>query len=207
MPSTQALLGFTLASLVLILIPGPNLVYIVTRSATQGWRAGLASALGVETGTLAHLGLAAVGVSSLLAASPVAFAIVRYAGAAYLVYLAVRAFRSRSTLTFDADADAPRQPLHRVYADGVLVNVLNPKVALFFLAFLPQFISPSQPALPQLAVYATVFLALGLLLDLGYAALGGSARRLLDGRTGTARWSAPLTAGIYVALASYALLA
>jgi threonine/homoserine/homoserine lactone efflux protein len=205
MPSIEIVIAFTVASLVLILIPGPNLVYIVTRSASQGWRAGAISALGVETGTLAHLGLAALGVSSLLAASPVAFAMVRYAGAAYLVWLAFRALRSASELALDGAV--ARQPCYRVYADGVLVNVLNPKVALFFLAFLPQFLRPEAPVPPQLAVYGTVFLLLGLLLDLGYAALGGVVRRYLSTRTSGFGWTRLLVAGIYAFLATYAALA
>lgn len=202
------MVGFVVASLVLILIPGPNMIYIVTRSAAQGWRAGLVSALGVESGTLAHLGLAAVGISSLLVASPVAFNLVRYAGAAYLVWLAVSSLRAmRRPAGLSVDESVPRRPLIRVYADGVLVNVLNPKVALFFLAFLPQFIRPDAPALPQLAVYGTVFMLLGLLLDLGYAALGGVLRRGLAGRAAGATWTAYPVAATYVALAGYAVFA
>jgi threonine/homoserine/homoserine lactone efflux protein len=199
MPSIEILIAFTAASLVLILVPGPNLVYIVTRSASQGWRAGAASALGVETGTLAHLGLAALGVSSLLAASPLAFAIVRYAGAAYLVWLAYRALRSASALALDSAV--ARQPLYRMYADGVLVNVLNPKVALFFLAFLPQFADPTvDHAAVQLLALGLTFALLTWMVFSAIGYFSGSLGNWLESRPGYANVLRWLTGGVLVGL-------
>src|SRR5690606_32533129 len=128
-PDVTTLLLFLPAALVLVAIPGPNHLYITARSIGEGRRAGLASAFGVETGTLVHIAAAAAGLSALVAASATAFGVLRYAGAAYLVYLAYRTLRGGD----DGDGPALRpQPLRRVYLDGVLVNVLNPKVVLFF---------------------------------------------------------------------------
>jgi len=130
MPEPATLLVFSLAALVLVAVPGPNLIYITTRSIGEGRRAGLASALGVESGTLVHVAAAAVGLSALLASSAVAFSVVKYAGAAYLVYLGVR------TLLRAEDAgeteNLPPSSLGRAYRQGLLVQLLNPKVALFF---------------------------------------------------------------------------
>src|SRR5438094_474883 len=149
MPTTATLLAFAAASLLLVIMPGPNLVYIVTRSVSQGVRAGAVSALGVETGTLVHIGAAVLGLSTLVASSPVAFAVLRYAGAAYLCWLGLRALRRPSTVDI---AESHREPLPRLFCSGLLVNVLNPKVVLFFLAFLPQFVRPGDTARGQMAV-------------------------------------------------------
>jgi threonine/homoserine/homoserine lactone efflux protein len=140
MPDLPSLLLFAGSAATLVLVPGPNLIYIVTRSVEAGRRAGFASMLGVETGTMVHVAAAAFGLSALLASSAVAFEIVKYAGVAYLVYLGVRALRSRD---HEADSPATETGMRRTYAEGVLVNVLNPKVSLFFLAFLPQFVDPA----------------------------------------------------------------
>jgi len=123
-PSTLTL--FAVSALALVAVPGPNLIYIVTRSVDQGRGAGVASALGVETATLVHIAAAAAGLSAALASSATAFTVVKYAGAAYLVFLALRAFRER-----DDDRQAGRAPAagRRVFAEGFVVNLLNPKVA------------------------------------------------------------------------------
>jgi threonine/homoserine/homoserine lactone efflux protein len=193
MPEPTTLLLFAASSAVLVLIPGPNLVYIVTRSIEAGRRAGLASMLGVEAGTLVHLTAAALGLSALLASSAVAFETVRWAGVAYLVYLGVRALRARDTVASAAPAG-----MRRSFLEGLLVNVLNPKVSVFFLAFLPQFVDPLQGSLgTQVIVLGAVFLTIGSLLDLLYvlgAALLG--RRLGGGR----KWAG----GVYLALAALA---
>lgn len=166
------LLLFLPAALVLVAIPGPNHLYITARSIGEGRRAGLASAFGVETGTLVHIAAAAAGLSALVAASATAFGVLRYAGAAYLVYLAYRTLRGGD----DGDGPALRpQPLRRVYLDGVLVNVLNPKVVLFFLAFLPQFVDRRAGAVPlQIALMGLMVVLFGLLSDIAYALAAGS---------------------------------
>ncbi|MCP9967162.1 LysE family translocator [Actinomadura madurae] len=158
---------FFLAALTLVAVPGPNHLYITTRSIGEGRRAGIASALGVETGTLVHIAAAAAGLSALVAASATAFGILRYAGAAYLVYLAYRTLRGGRE---DGELDLEPRPLRRVYLDGALVNVLNPKVVLFFLAFLPQFADQDAGAVPlQIAAMGAATALIGLVVDICYA--------------------------------------
>lgn len=193
MPEPSTLLLFAASAALLVLIPGPNLVYIVTRSIEAGRRAGLASMLGVEAGTLVHVTAAALGLSALLASSEVAFEVVRWAGVAYLVYLGVRALRAR-----DIAPSAAPIGMRRSVLEGLVVNVLNPKVSVFFLAFLPQFVDPLQgSAGTQVLVLGAVFLAIASLLDLLYvlgAALIG--QRLSRGRK--------LAGSVYLALAALA---
>jgi threonine/homoserine/homoserine lactone efflux protein len=162
MPELSTFLLFATSAAALVLMPGPNLIYIVTRSVEAGRRAGLASMLGVETGTLVHVAAAAFGLSALLASSAVAFEVVRYAGVAYLVFLGVRALRSK-----EAPAGAPAASTRRTYAEGVLVNLLNPKVSLFFVAFLPQFVDPARGGVvTQVLALGVVFIAIAATLDL-----------------------------------------
>lgn len=183
-PTTFAL--FVTASLALVLIPGPNHLYIAARGLAQGRAAGLASAFGVEAGTLVHIVAAAAGLSYLISRSATLFAIVKWAGVAYLVYLGVRAFTGKERE--DAQAPPP-QPLRKVFLEGVLVNVLNPKVTLFFLAFLPQFVEPSAgpPAL-QIVVFGLTLLLLGLASDVVYACMAGAMGRRLTSRARTVRY-------------------
>ncbi len=201
MPEPATVLLFAAATVLLVVVPGPNLVYIVTRGASQGRRVGLASAMGVETGTLIHIAAAALGLSALLASSAAAFEVVRYGGAAYLLYLGVRTLRAKDAGEPAAVASQPA--LGRVYAEGVLVNVLNPKVALFFLAFLPQFVDPSAGgAAGQVLVLGAVFFPIALVLDLLYA----QAASLLGARLGARPTLVRRTSGgIYIALAVAAL--
>ncbi len=205
----QRAIAFVLASVVLIGMPGPNVVYICTRSATQGRRAGLVSALGVETGTFVHATLAALGLAAVVAASPVVFTLITYAGAAYLVLLGIRTLRARR---HGGQASVgSRAALLKVYRDGVLVNLLNPKVALFFLAFLPQFTtpgaSPGELRLQLLGLGAAVFV-IAIVLDCGYAlaahAAGSRLRRRAGGSGRVQRYS---TGTIYLGLAAVAALA
>ncbi|MFD0692052.1 LysE family translocator [Actinomadura fibrosa] len=196
---------FLLASLTLVAIPGPNHLYITTRSIGEGRRAGIASALGVETGTLVHVALAAAGLSALVAASATAFGVLRYAGAAYLVVLAYRTLRGGDG--DDAPALAPR-PLRRVYLDGVLVNVLNPKVVLFFLAFIPQFVDQDAGAVPlQIAVMGIVLTLIGTASDLVYAVAAGSIGAWLRARPVFRRRQRYATGAVYLGLGAAALFA
>jgi len=196
---------FLLAALTLVAIPGPNHLYITTRSIGEGRRAGVASALGVETGTLVHIGAAAAGLSAVVAASATAFGFLRYAGAAYLVYLAYRTLRGRQDL---GEQTLRPQPLHRVYLDGALVNVLNPKVVLFFLAFLPQFVDQDAGAVPlQIAVMGLATALIGLVSDLGYALAAGSIGAWLRGRPAFQRRRRHLTGLIYLSLGAAAAFA
>jgi threonine/homoserine/homoserine lactone efflux protein len=206
MPEPGTFLVFALSALALVLIPGPNLIYIVTRGVDLGRRAAVASALGVETATLVHVAAAAAGVSALLASSATAFEVVRYAGAGYLAYLGVR-----TLLSGDAHATGdspPRAGLARVYAEGFVVNLLNPKVALFFLAFLPQFVDPGAgPGSLQILALGAVLFAIALTHDLVYAVGAGSVGAWLRGRPALMRRRRWVTGGVYLALAAVAALA
>ncbi len=204
MPEPATLALFALSALALVAIPGPNLIYIVTRSIDQGRRAGLASALGVETATLVHVTAAAAGLSAALASSATAFNIVKYVGAAYLLYLGLRTLLARG----EAEADAVRAavPTRRVYAEGFVVNLLNPKVALFFLALLPQFIDPQAGnAWLQVLILGAVLVAIGLAIDLAYALAAGSAGAWVRGSAMLERRRRWATGGVYIALAAVAL--
>ncbi|CND59563.1 Putative translocator [Mycobacterium tuberculosis] len=196
---------FLLAALTLVAIPGPNHLYITTRSIGEGRRAGVASALGVETGTLVHIAAAAAGLSAVVAASATAFGFLRYAGAAYLLYLAYRTFRSSDR---HRARELRPQPIHRVYLDGALVNVLNPKVVLFFLAFLPQFVDQDAGAVPlQIAVMGLATALIGLVSDIGYALAAGTIGDRLRARSAF-RWRRRyLTSLIYLALGAATLIA
>ncbi|MEN3541299.1 LysE family translocator [Microbispora sp. ZYX-F-249] len=197
MIDTSTFLVFTATSAALVAVPGPNHLYIAARGVAQGRRAGVASALGVETGTLVHIAAAAAGLSYLLARSAALFAAVKWAGVAYLVYLGVRALTRRG-----AGGDEPRpQPLRRVFLEGVMVNVLNPKTVLFFLAFLPQFVDPSGDVPGQVLLLGLVIAVIGLASDLAYALTAGSLGGRL--RASTLRYASGL---VYLALALVAAL-
>ena len=168
MPDPSVLAVFCLAALALLVVPGPSVLYIVTRSMDQGRMAGVASVLGVHTGTLVHIAAAAAGISALLISSAVAFNVVRFAGAAYLVYIGLKRLLGKDE-PVGVEQSSPRR-LSRIYYQGVVVNVLNPKTALFFFAFLPQFVDPSKGAAwLQIVVLGLVFIGIGILSDGTYA--------------------------------------
>src|SRR6202521_4775327 len=170
-PNATSIGVFSLAAVLLLLAPGPAVLYIVARSIEQGRIAGLASVCGITTGTLVHVLAAALGLSALLASSALAFAVVKYAGAGYLIYIGVRRILSR-TETPAARIELPRRSLGRLYRDGFIVNLLNPKTALFFLAFLPQFVDPARGAVAmQMLILGVLFVAVALLSDSSYALL------------------------------------
>ena len=203
MPAPATLLVFALAASVLVAIPGPNHIYIVTRSIAQGRRIGLASAFGVETGTLVHISAATVGLSALVASSAVAFDTLRYAGAAYLAYLGIRALLRDDALELDGGAAPPSA--RRAYLDGVLVNVLNPKVALFFLAFLPQFVDPARGATStQILVLGLVVFAIATTSDVVYALAAGALGGWLRSRPAFERVQRYVTGCVYLGLAAAA---
>ena len=195
----ETLLAFALASLVLVAIPGPAVVYIVARGVTQGRAAAVVSTLGVETGMLVHIAAAAGGVSALVTRTAVTFTAVKIVGAAYLLWLAVSALRSRD-VEDDTAASRPRS-LRRLFVHGFAVSALNPKVAIFFLAFLPQFIDPARGrVLLQTVVLGAVFLAIATVSDLTYALLSSVVGTRLN-RGGTRRRTGYLQAAVYTGLA------
>ena len=170
MPTLSHFALFIPAAVLLLIIPGPAVLYVVTRSVQQGRRAGLLSVAGLHTGTLVHITAAAVGLSALLARSAVVFSIVKYAGAAYLVFLGIATLRRADAAEVAVEA---RRSNRRVFAQGFIVEVLNPKVALFFVAFLPQFVDPARGHIAaQIVAFGLTYLALGLVTDSLYALVG-----------------------------------
>jgi threonine/homoserine/homoserine lactone efflux protein len=181
MPELHTFAIFALASAAFVAVPGPSVIYIVSRSLAEGRTAGVVSALGIQTGGLVHVLAATVGVSALLASSAVAFSVVKYAGAAYLISIGIRKLLEGG----DAPpvADAPREDRKRLYWQGVVVNSLNPKTALFFLAFLPQFVDPDRGAVaPQVLALGVLFIAIAMVSDSTYAVVAGSVRGWLGER-------------------------
>jgi len=193
MPDPSIILLFAAATMALLVVPGPAVVYIVTRSVAQGRTAGLLSVLGIHVGSVVHVVAAAVGISAVLAASPTAFTAVQYLGAAYLLYLGVQKLRQ------SADNEQHVEPTvesnARLFGQGIVVNLLNPKTAVFFLAFIPQFVDPERGWVPlQMVMFGIGFIILGILSDGSYALLASMlsgrlrrtprTRRLLDRASG-----------------------
>ena len=176
-------LAFFIAALILAVTPGPGIAYVVARTAAGGRAEGLASCVGTGLGGMLHVCAAALGLSLLLAQSAAAFTVVKYVGAAYLVYLGVRLLLSRSTPA--AQGEVVAGGTRRALLEGILVEALNVKTALFFLAFLPQFLESGSPAVLQLAVMGTVCVALNTLVDV--AAVLGAARLLRSGASARRR--------------------
>jgi threonine/homoserine/homoserine lactone efflux protein len=201
-PDSTHLWLFSLAALALLAVPGPAVLYIVVQSAEQGRRAGLASVAGVHLGTLVHVAAASIGLSALIVASATAFTAVKYAGAAYLVLLGIRKLAER-----DPEEALSRPPdlLRRAFLRGVVVNVLNPKTALFFLAFLPQFVDPDRGGVwSQALVLGLAFGVLGLISDSLYALAAGTVGGLLRRRRRALRYG---SGAVYIGLGAVAALA
>jgi threonine/homoserine/homoserine lactone efflux protein len=205
MPGASTFALFSLAAIALAVVPGPAVAYIVTQSVDKGRRAGLFSALGVATGGSVHVAAATIGLSALIASSAAAFTVVKLVGAAYLIVVGIRRILARDQ---DTAVDTPPATIRQLYVQGVVVNVLNPKTALFFLAFLPQFIEPHSGSVSlQVALLGVVFVVIALASDVTYAlladALAGRIRRTGRGAR-VRRWA---TGGIFVALGVSAAVA
>ncbi len=174
MPDPGTLALFALAALALIVVPGPAVLYIVAQSIDRGRLAGVVSALGVATGGLVHVTAAAIGLSAVLASSADAFTAVKLAGAAYLIGMGLFTLLRRREV--DPEAPVHERRLRRIYGQGVVVNVLNPKTALFFVAFLPQFVHRDDGHVPlQLLVLGLVFVVLAVTSDTVWALAAGAA--------------------------------
>jgi threonine/homoserine/homoserine lactone efflux protein len=199
MPSLSAYALFLTTAIVLLLVPGPAVLYVVTRSIEMGRSGGLASVAGITTGTVAYVALAAAGLSSLILASAVAFDAVKYVGAAYLFLLGVRRLLGRG-LEPPAEDAVPRTR-RRAYAQGVVVNLTNPKTIVFVFAFLPQFVDPSaHHAWLQVVVLGLSFALLGFLSDSMWALAAGTVADRLRGSVGIARVQRWFGGGVLVGL-------
>lgn len=194
------LVVFSLAALAILAVPGPAVVYIVTRSIHQGRGAGLASVLGIHVGTLVHLTAATVGLSAILVSSATAFTVVKVIGALYLIVIGIRTLVGRADPA-DTDPQRPPRRRRRDFAEGVVVNVLNPKTALFFLAFLPQFVDPARgQAWLQILMLGLMFMLLGLVTDSIWALAAGSAGETLRKSRRWAQVQRYVSGSVFVAL-------
>jgi threonine/homoserine/homoserine lactone efflux protein len=199
LPSWPLLTAFLASSLVLAVTPGPGVLYIVTRSMVQGRRSGLASVAGVALGNLGNTVGASAGLAALFATSSLAFLIVKYAGALYLIYLGVRAFR----MPPEADTAPERLAevsLARVFRDGFLVALLNPKTAVFFVAFLPQFMHIESVSMPQSAVLGALFVAVAATTDTAYALAASAVAPALTRRSAWYVLGRYLSGGVFIGL-------
>jgi threonine/homoserine/homoserine lactone efflux protein len=204
MPTISTLLMFVAATLALLVVPGPAVVYIVTRTVAQGRTAGLVSVLGIHVGSIVYVVLTSLGLSALLLASSTAFQIVKWLGVAYLVWLGVQKLWLQRT-DDGSVAEPPRMSNWRIFGQGVLVNILNPKTLVFFVAFLPQFVDPARGSVAwQLLFFGIGFIVLGILSDGTYALLASVLAGRLR-RTPTARRRLDLSSGlVYLALGAVA---
>ena len=187
MPGTDQLLAYVVASAILGITPGPDLIYVMVRGTAQGSRAGVVAAAGLCTGIIGHTVFAVMGLSALLATSTIAFTFVKLAGAAYLGYLGIRMLLGRKQLDFSSRGDS--QPLGNIYRQSIMMNLLNPKVGLFFMAFLPQFVVPEAiPVAPQFAVLGLIFMVVSFFVMASAGIAGGQACRWLATSERASRW-------------------
>jgi threonine/homoserine/homoserine lactone efflux protein len=202
--SFSYLLPFLAASLVLALTPGSGVMYIIARSLSQGTKAGLASVAGVAIGNFGNALGASLGLAALFAASPVSFTIVKYIGAIYLIYLGVKSFRSDKDA---AELSLSQEPASVVFKEGALVALLNPKTALFFAAFLPQFVSSEGSALLQSIGLAALFVGIAASTDALYAIAAGKVAPLLSNSGNVRRLGSYISGAVFVGLGIMSALA
>jgi len=198
-PNHASLLLFVSAALVLLAIPGPAVFYVTSRSIGHGRSAGLVSALGIGVGTLLHVVAATLGLSALLMSSAIAFSMVKYLGAAYLIYLGIqKLLREESIAQSDQSA---RIQLSRIFGQGIVVNVLNPKTALFFFAFLPQFVDVSRGKVAgQILFLGLLFAVMGVLSDSVWALFAGTVAQVLRGNPRWMRTQRYVSGGMLISL-------
>lgn len=190
---------FIISGLLLNIMPGPDSLLIMTRSATQGWRAGVAASLGIGTGTMVHIFAAALGLSAVLSTSATAFTVVKLVGAAYILYMAVGLLRSRKAAGETKAPELAALPYRKIFAQGFLTNVLNPKVALFFLAFVPQFIALGAPSKAMaFIVLGCIFNVNGMLWCCGLALTTAKASERIKLNPSVSLWLKRATGGLFV---------
>ncbi|MFI9818960.1 LysE family translocator [Streptomyces sp. NPDC052013] len=194
-------IAFLLTTLVVVATPGTGVVYTLAAALSRGRRAGVVAALGCALGIVPHMVATVTGVAALLHASATAFQVLKYAGVAYLLYMAWATLRDREAIAVDRDQDAAHVPAARVIARGVLINILNPKLTLFFFAFLPQFVDRGEPnALAHMLVLSGVFMAVTFVVFAGYGVLAASVRSHVVSRPRVMTWLRRSFAGSFVAL-------
>ncbi|HEX4759450.1 MAG TPA: LysE family translocator [Thermoleophilaceae bacterium] len=204
LPDSSHLALFVSTTVLLLIIPGPAVLYIVAQSVEHGRRAGLAAVGGIHVGSAVHVAAATVGLSALLVSSAVAFSAVKLVGAAYLIFLGVQRLIGRGEEGGSPNAAEPQ--LGRIFRQGIVVNVLNPKTALFFFAFLPQFVDPAHSAAPQIALLGLLWILVGLCTDGLYALLSGSVGAAVRRRPGFARVQRAVTGIVLIGLGVAAAL-
>ena len=198
LPTWPLLSAFLVASFILAVTPGPGVFYVVTRSLLQGRRFGFASVAGVALGNLGNAFGASLGLAALFAISSLAFTIVKYAGAFYLVYLGVQALRAPAREL--GAAPPPPARMSRIFGDGFVVALLNPKTAIFFAAFLPQFVSAGGSPMLQSMALGSIFVAMAAITDTGYAMAAGAVAPLLARTPGVGAFGRYLTGGAFIGL-------
>jgi len=204
----SALWLFVVAAATLLIIPGPAVFYIMARSIDQGKKAGLVSVLGVSLGGAVHVLAGAIGVSAILMTSATAFTIVKYLGAAYLIYLGCKTLFSASDSTTSEIPKAPRKKLLKIFYESALVEVMNPKTALFFLAFFPQFILPSAGSVSvQFLLLGAIFIILAFISDGLYAFLAASIRKRVVGSNASSKVLNRISGYLYIALGVFSAFA
>lgn len=197
MPDAIVVLAFLPAALALNFTPGADMMFCLGQGLRSGPHAAMAASAGISAGAMVHVTLAGLGLDALVAQVPVAFDIIRWGGVAYLAYLAYRAFTDPIA---DSEPDAAQAKSH-AFRDGLLVNLTNPKVILFVLAFIPQFVDPTMPVLPQFLMFGAILSLGGFVINAGVGALASGAGRRLTRSTGPKRWLTRASGAIFAALA------
>ena len=171
MPELNAMFLFIIAGLTLNITPGPDMMFVITRSVAESTRSGVISSLGIAAGSLFHTFAVALGLAALLMAVPAAYEVIKYTGAAYLIYLGIKTFLSKQSLQIDEDKKPVK--MHSVFLQAMITNIFNPKVALFFLAFLPQFVNPEGNITLQLILLGLLFNFNGTIVNILVALSAG----------------------------------
>jgi len=196
--TAYSLLGYLFACMALTIAPGPDNIFVITQGLARGRKAAIITALGMCSGITVHTTAAALGISAIFYSSAAAFNLVKYAGAIYLLYLAWKALRSNSSLKLSAEKSLPATALFR---RGFIMNILNPKVALFFLAFLPQFVAPASGRVPlQMLLLGVIFMLQAVMIFSTIGWFSGTLGRLIAAKPHSARYFDWLTAGVFALL-------
>lgn len=204
LPPWPLLSAFLAASFILAITPGPGVLFIVARSAAQGHRVGMASVYGVAVGNIGSAALASAGLAALFAVSALAFNVVKFAGACYLIYMGIRALRQPAGLQIDTHTS--QQPLWQVFRDGLVVSILNPKTAIFFAAFLPQFLEPGASSATHSMTLGCLFVLIATCTDTMYALAAGSISARMSSAQGVRRWGGRISGLALIALGIWAAM-